>query len=159
MELKFIKQKAETAVRGNKSEIGIIVYGKLAWEDTEYNVVSGPWQNGAIPNGDFEIKIRNVVVGSNLESGFEDTQTNKRWFIPLEAKFQTNRQGFGIHPDGNIEGTQGCIGLVGRDANLFWTKWLNTKLKARPTTLTVTGTVGAPGTMHEIKNASAAANE
>ena len=33
------------------------------------------------------------------------------WFCPIEPVFDTVRSGLGIHPDGNLPGTQGCIGV------------------------------------------------
>jgi len=33
------------------------------------------------------------------------------WFARLIPQFETERSGFGIHPDGNVPGTRGCIGL------------------------------------------------
>lgn len=42
------------------------------------------------------------------------------WFVPLEPQFSTKRgtleRGrFGIHPDGEKPGTEGCIGVFGGD--------------------------------------------
>lgn len=159
MILTFQKTKVETIKNLKNREIGILVSGQLTWGDDQYNVVSGPWSKGAIPNGDYAVKSRNVVEGSQLGSGFEDNQTGKRWFIPVEALFSTNRGGFGIHPDGNVEGTQGCVGLVGRDASRFFIKWLNTKLSDRPTGLRVEGEVGASGAVRQIATAASGLNE
>ncbi len=34
---------------------------------------------------------------------------------PITSSFPTNRMGFGIHPDGNVPGTAGCIGATSND--------------------------------------------
>ena len=33
------------------------------------------------------------------------------WVATLDPQFETNRYGLLIHPDGNKEGTRGCIGI------------------------------------------------
>lgn len=112
--------------------------GILTWGATHYTATSGPHGKGALPLGGYTIKVRHTVVGNHLASGFKDNMTGNSWFIPLDPVFSTTRSGFGIHPDGNIPGTLGCVGLTGIDAGNFWTLWNNTPLAARPTTLTVT---------------------
>jgi L,D-peptidoglycan transpeptidase YkuD (ErfK/YbiS/YcfS/YnhG family) len=49
--------------------------------------------------------------------------------------------GFGIHPDGNLSGTKGCVGLQGADMKKFWDKWMRTNMKARPNSLQVSSTL------------------
>lgn len=81
-----------------------------------------------------------MAVGdsSTMKSGFINPITKNGWFIPLTPTFSTNRTGFGIHPDGNLPGTKGCIGLQNSDTKLFWDKWIKTPLKSRPSRLTIT---------------------
>ena len=38
-------------------------------------------------------------------------ESKQCWFCPVEPAFDTHRNGLGIHPDGNLPGTQGCIGI------------------------------------------------
>jgi hypothetical protein len=146
----FTKSRAETAFNESRKKIGIIIYGHLSWGGVNYQVVSGPWSRGAIQNGSYTIKKKNVVVANTLGAGMEDATTGEKWFIPIAADFQTTRRGFGIHPDGNVEGTQGCIGLVGDSASKFWKAWRDSKMTERPETLSVVGDVGASGTVHLI---------
>lgn len=113
-------------------------FHRLSWGIETYDAISGPWGHGVLPAGEYTIKIYNAVTGSSLSSGYRDALTNDRWFIPLEPKFSTPRQGLGIHPDGNVPGTEGCVGLRGPDASKFWTKWNSTPMGLRPTSLTVT---------------------
>ncbi len=35
------------------------------------------------------------------------------WFAPIEGYFGS-RGGFGVHPEGNIPGTSGCVGIMGQ---------------------------------------------
>ncbi|WP_082541750.1 MULTISPECIES: RHS repeat domain-containing protein [unclassified Rhizobacter] len=69
--------------------------------------VSGPWGNGRLPEG--------VYDGSNFrprnEVGNKAMQCEGRgWSLDLDPTFQTSRDLLRIHPDGNVPGTQGCIG-------------------------------------------------
>lgn len=98
-----------------------------------YKAVSGPYRKGVMPGGSYGIKVRHAVVGSRLKSSCEDTATGSRWYIPLEPEFGTSRHGFGIHPNGNVPGTLGCIGLNASDAGSFWTRWNSSAMSARPT--------------------------
>lgn len=96
---------------------GSRIIGKLKWASDEYEVVSGGYGKGAIPDGQYDIMIYKAVEGdkTNMKSGFMNDLTGKGWFLPLVAKFSTTRNGFGIHPDGNLPGTKGCVGLQGDD--------------------------------------------
>ncbi|MDP2522061.1 L,D-transpeptidase [Neptunomonas phycophila] len=119
---------------------GSRVIGTLTWGDDSYSVITGGYGLGEIPNGSYIVKTRNVAEGDSttMKSGFLNPATGRGWFIPLEAKFNTSRFGFGIHPDGNLPGTKGCLGLQGDDIDKFFSKWLTTPLTSRPTTLHVT---------------------
>ena len=103
-----------------------------------YRAITGPHGKGALPVGQYEVGTRHAVVGSSLSSSFEDTVSKNRWFIPIKPQFFTHRDGFGIHPDGNIEGTKGCIGLTSSYANSFWVRWKLEPLPIRPIKLYVT---------------------
>lgn len=66
---------------------------------------SGPHGNGALPNGDYH--------GHNYRSRTNAAMTRDGvgWSIDLDPQFETTRTYLEIHPDGNVAGTQGCIGL------------------------------------------------
>ena len=124
-------------VRPGGSTIGLMAKGELLFSGKSYNVISGPWNRGVLPDGTYEVKKYNVVVNSN-EAGYQ-SPSGKGWFIPLQAPAGITRSGFGIHPDGNVEGTAGCIGLVGLDADEFWNAWVKTPMAERPNQLNVSG--------------------
>lgn len=111
--------------------------GELVWGTRRFACVSGPHGKGQMPAGRYDVRVRHVVTGARLSSSYRDPETGDAWFIPLEPTFSTPRDGFGIHPDGNIEGTLGCIGLKGEDAAEFWAEWKRTSISARPTSLLV----------------------
>ena len=110
---------------------------KITWGAEHYNAISGGFGLGPLPDGSYEVKTRNVVTGTHLASGFENTLTGNKWFIPIIPNFAETRSGFGIHPDGNVPGTKGCIGLQASDVGSFWRRRMNTTLSSRPTQVTV----------------------
>jgi len=118
-----------------------ITYNKtsktLTWGAIHYRAITGGYGLGPLPSGSYKVRVRHVVASPALSSSYENSLTSNRWFIPIEPQFATSRDGFGIHPDGNIPGTKGCIGLPANEAGSFWTRWVNTPLNARPESLNV----------------------
>lgn len=68
--------------------------------------VSGPWGNGRLPEG--------VYTGRNLRSRKDNKAMTcpdgSGWSLDLDPTFMTSRDLLRIHPDGNVPGTEGCIG-------------------------------------------------
>ena len=115
----------------------ILSSGILKWNEQSYSARSGGFGKGPLPTGKYTVDVKHAVESKNLGSGFLDPLSKKRWFIPIEPDFTTDRKKLGIHPDGPPAGTEGCIGLKGASANLFFTKWNRTSISSRPTKLTV----------------------
>lgn len=111
--------------------------GKLTWGSNSYTAVSGPYGSGPLPSGKYTVEKRNVTNSTSLSASYKDKKTGKAFFIPISPTFTTTRSGFGIHPDGNIAGTLGCIGLKGNDTAKFWARWVDTLMSARPSSLVV----------------------
>jgi len=122
-----------TLVKTSKG-VGTRMNAKLKWLTDEYEVVTGGYGKGAIPDGIYTIEVYKAVEGdkSTMKAGFINPATGQGWFLPLTPKFNTTRHGFGIHPDGNKPGTKGCVGLQGKDIINFWNKWRRTPMKTRP---------------------------
>jgi hypothetical protein len=118
---------------------GSRVVGALQWGNEEFRAVTGGYGRGPLPDGKYEVKIRHAVTGdaSSMNSGYVDPLTGQGWFLPLSPTFSTERSGFGIHPDGNLPGTLGCIGVEGTHCQSFWNKWNATALEQRPRELLV----------------------
>ena len=118
---------------------GTRMVGVLKWLNEEYSIVSGGYGKGSIPDGQYDVEVNRAVEGdkTTMKSGFVNSLSGRGWFLPLKPKFSTQRYGFGIHPDGNLPGTKGCVGLQGDDIKKFWDKWLRTPMKLRPKSLTV----------------------
>jgi hypothetical protein len=77
-----------------------------------WSAVSGPWHKGALENGMYTVERRHITpLSSKMENGFIDKKTGKGYFVPITAHVNRGREGLGIHPDGNVPGTEGCIGI------------------------------------------------
>jgi len=80
-------------------------------EGYNWPAISGPYGKGKLPSGEYliaePVEIKSTAAKYNPyrdKSGFV-------WWCQLTPLFETDRSGFGIHPDGNISGTLGCIGI------------------------------------------------
>jgi hypothetical protein len=108
----------------------------LSFNGKNYTAVSGPFGDGKLPTGDYEIRVREAVEGATLSSPY--CAGGVCFFIPIIPLFNAKgRTGFGIHPDGNVAGTKGCIGISSSDAKDFLNEWKKLGLGNRPTIITV----------------------
>ncbi len=87
----------------------------FAPDGKSWPAVSGPHGKGSLPPG-----LYNIGQAIELDSKSPENQpycdkSGLAWWCPLKPAFITGRSGFGIHPDGNILGTKGCIGIKCHD--------------------------------------------
>lgn len=78
-----------------------------------YKGVAGGFGNGAPENGEY---ITSNYANRGPKSGWYNrgmTRDDVGFSFNLDPQFKTNRSLLRIHPDGNNEGTLGCIGLSG----------------------------------------------
>jgi len=69
---------------------------------------SGPWGKGKLPAGLYE-------MGKPTEIAPNPSYTDAKgfaWWAAITPLFPTERSGFGIHPDGGVRGTLGCLGIA-----------------------------------------------
>ena len=93
---------------------------QLTWGADTWPAVSGPHGHGPLVAGLYRVERRQIVpMSAAIAPGFRDPSTGMGFFVPITAMFRTNRGGLGIHPDGNIPGTRGCIGLTTRTADFY----------------------------------------
>lgn len=71
---------------------------------------SGPFGKGAAPPGVYEIGRVVELAQVPGTKPFTD-YFGFAWWAKLFPTFTTERTGLGIHPDGNVPGTLGCIGV------------------------------------------------
>ncbi len=90
----------------------------LSWK-----AISGPHGLGALPSGLYDIDRRGITdYTAQIDLAYRD-KTGRGFFLPIYPKFATNRGKsggrLGIHPDGNIPGTLGCIGITDTSTKSF----------------------------------------
>jgi hypothetical protein len=108
-----------------KTKLGNLCIGDQQWE-----CISGKYGNGALPKGEY--KIEDCYIMERIK-GQTEAYTGKEfaWVAKLTPQFETNRTGLLIHPDGNKEGTMGCIGISKKedDTEVYWSikELLNSK--------------------------------
>jgi hypothetical protein len=111
--------------------------GYLSWNGRSYRAISGPFRKGTLEVGKYRIETKKVVTNILDRPGFQSSVASGGWFIPLVPLFDSDRYGLGIHPDGGQKGTEGCIGIQGQSAAMFWKAWEAEPLYKRPGYLTV----------------------
>ncbi|MEH2563162.1 L,D-transpeptidase [Bradyrhizobium sp. AZCC 2289] len=112
--------------------------GTLNWDADSWVVASGPFGNGTLPTGDYGVVKDQVSIAPPDDDMYIiDGEGKLGFFIRLKPNFDTDRKGFGIHPDGGLPGTHGCVGIVDSDARAFWAKWNSTDMADRPAVLNV----------------------
>lgn len=81
---------------------------------------SGPYDNGAAPNGSYRIEKWQPKPATKGPVSFTD-RAGHTWLVPITPLFQTKRGDLAIHPDGSKQGfpdgTQGCIGVQVKDTS------------------------------------------
>lgn len=97
----------------------------LSWplKELSWSAISGPFGAGALPPGLYDIARREITGYTNkVDTPYRD-KTGLGFFVPIYPKFDTNRGKsggrLGIHPDGNVPGTLGCIGISDSNSKNF----------------------------------------
>lgn len=75
---------------------------------------SGPYGQGRLQVGSYKIGKVTSLASANSNKSFTDKK-GFAWWCPITPNFLTNRKNLGIHPDGGVSGTEGCIGLTSGD--------------------------------------------
>jgi len=76
----------------------------------EYPCYSGGWGKGHLQTGEYDLFAMSTPRQiKELKNPKPYTKNNFGWFGALEPKFKTERSALGVHPDGNIEFSSGCM--------------------------------------------------
>lgn len=115
--------------------------GILSWPNFgSWEATSGPFGRGALPAGLYTVSRREITdYTSKTKPPFRD-KTGKGFFIPIYPQFPATRgtnARLGIHPDGNVPGTDGCIGIKGGKAKSFYDAIASTPPGANITLLVI----------------------
>lgn len=103
----------------DKVTIGVQMYqlvwhdGRLIFPEQGLSVLAntGPYGNGPLPAGIYRVSVPVQIEAGGGNEPYTDKE-GFAWWCGLEPTFETDRDGLGIHPDGNVPGTEGCIGIV-----------------------------------------------
>lgn len=78
----------------------------------EWDATSGPYGQGEIPAGAYVIgKPVAIDAGAPENRPYKD-DSDFAWWCPITPMYGgCTFVGLGIHPDGNVPGTQGCVGI------------------------------------------------
>ena len=73
---------------------------------------SGPFGRGRIDPGKYRLGPVTAIDPNAVENEPFRDPCGLAWWCPLTPLFDTIRTGLGLHPDGNIPGTEGCVGIT-----------------------------------------------
>ena len=76
-----------------------------------WSAKSGPYGKGRLPKGQYTIGSATTISSGNKNRSYRDP-SGFAWWCPIAPDFNAKRDGLGIHPDGGVPGTLGCIGLT-----------------------------------------------
>jgi hypothetical protein len=103
--------------------VGKLAEGTLSWaaKGLSSRAASGPYGNGALPAGTYRAQRKKMLdkKPSDEHGAYCDGQ-RKCWMQPMDAEPANGRTELGIHPDGNVAGTEGCIGLKDKDTKVWY---------------------------------------
>ncbi|NNJ24650.1 hypothetical protein [Alienimonas chondri] len=109
-----------TSHDGNRAD------GRLRWpaKGLDSPAVSGPHGKGALPTGEY-IAQRSKLLDRDGMPAYCDpagsaTPQGHCWFQVFDDADHTDRTDLGVHPDGNVAGTEGCIGLQDKDTKPWY---------------------------------------
>jgi len=149
-ELTSANVSVEGSMREGNSKLGDVevkIYltfgnGKIRFMKEAYSAVAGGFGNGAPENGNYTItNYQNRSPTGWYNKGMNNNGVG--FSFNLNPSFSTGRTDLRIHPDGNNEGTLGCIGMSGNTTQLnSFTNSLRMVQKYQtsiPATLYITG--------------------
>ena len=92
----------------------------IAPDNSQWPAISGPHGKGLLPEGKYRIGQAVALDSTILANLPYRDPTGLAWWCPLEPLFLTKRTHLGIHPDGNVPGTKGCIGITSPDTRALF---------------------------------------
>lgn len=97
---------------------GLEAKGKIEFGIYQCPIVSGGYGKGFAPKGQYK------AISYRKENGESFSKFGIGFFVYIVPKFKSDRTELGIHPDGNVPGTLGCIGikLGSKDEAETWDK-------------------------------------
>ena len=104
-------------IQGKLATGELIILGDKSNPTVRFPCMSGPHGKGHLPLGEYVIKTCAKLLNQELSLPYK--KEDFPWFAAIKPMFKTDRYGFGIHPDGNVEGSLGCIAITNHDPYCF----------------------------------------
>ena len=117
MKIRFIIEKIEKK-KADLSTGTLYFMNDLGEEILRYPAVSGGWGRGMLEVGNYV--IRHASGPKEIASIKEKDAYSLfgfGWFASLVPLFETIRDNLGLHPDGHVPGTLGCVGVIFKTLN------------------------------------------
>lgn len=90
--------------------IGSLVFTE--GQGTKIPARSGPWGKGPLPPGRYHLgKPVPIDPREPLNAPYVDAKGNA-WWCPITPQFTTTRKSLGLHADGGVSGSLGCIAVT-----------------------------------------------
>lgn len=82
-----------------------------------WSALSGGWGKGPLEEGKYKCyEVRSLPADKAHAAFMVD---GKAWVMGLLPLFKTDRFDLAVHPDGNLPGTLGCVGILERCKECF----------------------------------------
>ena len=95
-----------------KNTAGVEVSEGLTWLDGEaFKTISGGGGKGPLPFGEYNITSSYTIRPSHPNYAAY-LREGVAFFALLTPLFKSDRTDIGVHPDGGVPGTKGCLGLI-----------------------------------------------
>lgn len=78
---------------------------------------SGGFGNGCLKHGMYKIQYTQALADDGTRNSFK--KEGKPWWASLTAMFKDDREALGLHADGGIRGSLGCLVVMERDIEFF----------------------------------------
>lgn len=91
--------------------------GKLHILHDYFDCISGKYGNGSIPIGIY--RVEKPIIFKDIPEVEAYKKEWLPWGASLTPLFNCDRTGLMIHPDGNLEGSLGCIAITKKDKQVF----------------------------------------
>jgi len=82
-----------------------------------WKALSGGHGLGILPHGSY--LVTHIDAIKDIKSNTPYKREGFPWFMRIMPQFKTYRTALGAHPEGNVLGTLGCIGLLTEDTKFF----------------------------------------
>jgi len=83
----------------------------------KWKALSGGWGKGPLEEGDYTCYPVKPLPNDKAHAAFSSEGSS--WVMSLFPLFKTSRFDLAVHPDGNLPGTLGCIGILNRTKDCF----------------------------------------